>query len=67
MSILGGSFETFLVFLCISVELQHRDKIPQLRLITLYLSFGPQMRLQMRPLVEALDEAEIAPLDHNSA
>ena len=36
MSILGGSFETFFVFLCISVEPQHRDKIPQLRLITLY-------------------------------
>ena len=37
MSILGGSFETFFVFLCISVEPQHRDKIPQLRLITLYI------------------------------
>ena len=32
-----------------------------------YLSFGQQMRLQMSPLDETLDEAEIAPLDHNSA
>ena len=36
MSILWGSFETFLVFLCISVELQHRDKTPQLGLIAVY-------------------------------
>ena len=36
MSILGGSFEPFLVFLYILVEPQHRDKIPQLRLITVY-------------------------------
>ena len=38
MSILGGYFKTFLVFLCISIETQHRDKIPQLRLITVYES-----------------------------
>ena len=37
MSILWGLFETFLDFLSISVEPQHRDKIPQLGLITLYL------------------------------
>ena len=36
MSILWGLFETFLDFLSISVEPQHRDKIPQLGLITLY-------------------------------
>ena len=36
MSILWGLFETFLDFLCISVEPQHCDKIPQLGLITLY-------------------------------
>ena len=36
MSILGGYFKTFLVFLCISIETQHRDKIPQLGLITVY-------------------------------
>ena len=39
MSILWGLFETFLDFLSISVEPQHRDKIPQLGLITLYKSF----------------------------
>ena len=38
MSILWGSFETFLVFLCISVEPEHHDKIPQLRLITVYIT-----------------------------
>ena len=38
MSILWGLFETFLDFLSISVEPQHRDEIPQLGLITLYLS-----------------------------
>ena len=32
----SGRFETFLDFLCISVEPQHCDKIPQLGLITLY-------------------------------
>ena len=37
MSILWGLFETFRDFLSISVEPQHRDKIPQLGLITLYL------------------------------
>ena len=36
MSILGGYFKTFLVFLCISIETQHCDKIPQLGLITVY-------------------------------
>ncbi len=31
MLILRGSFETFVVFLCICVEPQFRDKIPQLK------------------------------------
>ena len=38
MSILGGYFKTFFVFLCISIETQHPDKIPQLGLITVYYS-----------------------------
>ena len=39
MSMLWGLFETFLDFLSISVEPQHRDKIPQLGLITLYFTY----------------------------
>ena len=41
MSILGGYLKTFLVFLCISIETQHRDKIPQLGLITVYPPLQP--------------------------